>query len=154
MNGVLTNRKIENKFRSVTMMFGRCGDTRRSERIEISMLRKYDLVDYGPAVQMCLLGGLVLAIVFLTPDAGRQTHQTFFAVAHQSLWNHFAEWAAAWCSVKIVLLGIGVLVMLDALGSLMIRMNNDVLGIGLLCLGVLPVLLSMFGFFELVKALL
>jgi hypothetical protein len=70
------------------------------------------------------------------------------------LWNHFAEWAAAWCSVKIVLLGIGVLVMLDALGSLMIRMNNDVLGIGLLCLGVLPVLLSMFGFFELVKALL
>ncbi len=103
---------------------------------------------------MCLIGGFVLAFIFLTSDAGRQTHQSFFAVAHQSLWSHFADWPAAWCSVKIVLLGIGLLLVVDALGTLTIRMKNEVLGVGLLCLGILPALLSMFGCYELVKALL
>jgi hypothetical protein len=118
------------------------------------MLKKHDLAELRNAFRLCLIGGCVLAFVFLTPDVGRQIHQSFFAVARQSLWSHFADWSAAWCSVKIVLLGIGVLLMLDSFGSLMIRMKNDVFGVGLLCLGVFPALLTMFGCFELVKALL
>jgi hypothetical protein len=118
------------------------------------MLKKLALAELRNAIRLCLIGGCVLAFVFLTPDAGRQIHQSFFAVARQSLWSHIADWSAAWCSVKIILLGIGVFLMVDALGSLMIRMKNDVFGVGLLCLGVFPVLLTMFGCFELVKALL
>ena len=136
------------------MVCVRRGRTRRSERTWIGMLRKHDLAECWNAFRLCLIGGCVLAFVFLTPDAGRQAHQSFFAVAHQSLWSHFADWAAAWCSVKIVLFGIAVLLMVDALGTLTIRMKNEVLGVGLLCLGVFPVLLTMFGCFELIKALL
>jgi hypothetical protein len=76
------------------------------------------------------------------------------AVARDSLWSQFTDWPAAWCSVKILLLGTGALLLLDAMGNLAIRLKKEFLGLGLLCLGVVPVLLLIFGSYELVKALL
>ena len=38
----------------------------------------------------------------------------------------------AWCSVKILLLGAGALLVLDAMGNLAIRLKKEVLGLGLL----------------------
>jgi len=105
-------------------------------------------------VRLCLIGGCVLAIVFLTPDAGHHAHKSIFAVAYASLWSRFADWAAAWCSLKIVLLGIGALILVDAMANLAIRKRFETLGVCLLCMDVLPLLLCMFGCYELVKALL
>jgi hypothetical protein len=118
------------------------------------MTRKHDMAEWWNTVRLCLIGGCVLAIVFLTPNAGHEQHRSFLAVARDSLWSQFADWPAAWCSVKILLLGTGALLVLDAMGNLMIRLKQEVLGLGLFCLGLVPVLLLIFGSYELVKALL
>ena len=112
------------------------------------------MTEVWDTVRLCLFGGFALAIVFLAPDAGHEQHRSFLAVALDSLWSRFADWPAAWCSVKILLLGACALLVLDAVGNLAIRLRMEFLGLGLLCLGIVPVLLLIFGSYELVKALL
>ena len=118
------------------------------------MMGKLNMTEVWDTIRLFLIGGCVLATVFLAPDAGHEHHRSFLAVALDSLWSRFADWPAAWCSMKILLLGTGVLLVLDAAGNLAIRLRMEFLGLGLLCLGIVPVLLLIFGSYELVKALL
>jgi hypothetical protein len=98
-----------------------------------------------------LLGGGLVALVFLSPDTGHAAHKSFFSVAYQAHWSRHSNLAAAWCSVKIILLGLGVFLIVDALGNLAIRVQQEVLGMVVLFLGIVPVWLCVFGSYELVK---
>jgi len=86
------------------------------------------------------------------PDAGQQQHKSFFAIACTSAWGRYAEWSAAWCSIKIILCGISAVLLMDALGNLAIRRKNEILGLAFVCMAVLPAFLAMFGVYQLAKA--
>src|SRR5271154_5880549 len=58
-----------------------------------------------------LTGLFLLGMVFLTPDAAQHAGQSLFAVARTSAWRHLGDWPAAWCSLKIILLGISGLLL-------------------------------------------
>lgn len=98
-----------------------------------------------------LLGSCVVAFVYFSPDAGHQAHKSFFTIAYEAHWSWHSNWAAVWCSVKIILLGIGGFLIVDAFGNLAIRMKKETLGLGVFCLGMAPVWLCVFGSYELVK---
>jgi hypothetical protein len=105
-------------------------------------------------IRLCLIGGLMIAFVFLTPDVGHQDHKSFFAVASASTWGQFGELPLAWCSLKIVLLGIGVVLVLAAPLRLANRKMAEILALLFLTLAIMAVLLSWFGVYELAKAVL
>lgn len=97
---------------------------------------------------------VLLAVIFLLPNAGHEKNQTFFAVAIHSLWGRWFEWAAAWCSAKIILLSFAVLLAIDAIGTLLVRTGKELIGVVLLTSILIPMLLFLFGTYELVKAVL
>jgi hypothetical protein len=113
-----------------------------------------NLAGWWGNVRLCLMGGLMIAFVFLTPDVGQQDHKSFFAVASASTWGRFGELPLAWCSLKIVLLGIGAVLMLATPLRLANRKMAEILAMLFLALAIMAVLLSWFGVYELVKAVL
>jgi hypothetical protein len=118
------------------------------------MTAKDNLADWWGNIRPCLMGGLVIGLVFLTPDAGQQDHQSFFAAANASTWGRFGELSLAWCSLKIILLGIGALLVVAAPLRLANRKMAEILAMLLLAMAALATLLSMFGVYELAKAVL
>lgn len=106
------------------------------------------------AAKFFWLGVFLLLVVFLLPDAGRMEHRSFFAMAQRSAWGQLFEWAAAWCSAKIILLSVSVFLVLDAFLSLMIRTRYQKTCALLFLLAVVPVLVGLFGVYELAKAVL
>ena len=118
------------------------------------MIRKNNLADWWDNIRLCLVGGCIICLVFLTPDAGYQEQKSFFAMASASTWSRFGELPLAWCSLKIILLGIGALLVLAAPLSLANRMMAEILAMLLLAIATMATLLSLFGVYELAKAVL
>jgi hypothetical protein len=108
--------------------------------------------DFIGAAKLLLLGVILLGVVLLIPDAGRVEHRSFFSVAQDSLWGHLFEWAAAWCSVKIIVLSISALLILDAMLSLAMDAQHQIACMTLLILAIFPLALGCFGFYQFVKA--
>lgn len=67
------------------------------------------------ALLLYAAGFCMLAFAFLFPDEAYWEGRSFFNVARQSPWNHWWDWPAAWCSVKIILLSLGVFSIMTAL---------------------------------------
>jgi hypothetical protein len=63
------------------------------------------------------VGFCFLTIVFLSPHAGYLNGESFLTVARSSPWERWGDWPAAWCSLKIILLSVGVFLVLFALGE-------------------------------------
>lgn len=105
------------------------------------------------ATKFLLLGVILLAAVFLIPDAGQVEHRSFFSVAEDSLWGRLFEWPAAWCSVKIIALSISALLVLEAMLTLAMRGEHQFTCLILLVLAIFPVMLGFFGFYYFVKAM-
>ena len=98
---------------------------------------------------------ILLAIIFLVPQSGHNDGRSFFQVAQSSTWGEFGEWLAAWCSLKIVLLGFCALVFIQMADSLWMVVRQDYFSAGTyLALLTVPVLIFCTGVFFLVKALL
>ena len=110
--------------------------------------------DLTGAAKFFWVGVLLLLFVLLVPDAGRLEHKSFFAVAQSSTWSQLFDWAAAWCSAKIILLSLSVFLVLDAFLALMSRTQYQIACMLLFILAIVPVLLGVFGIYELAKALL
>jgi hypothetical protein len=98
------------------------------------------------------LGLLLLAVVFLSPDAGRADGQSFFAIAKASPWEKWGDWPAAWCSVKICLLSLGVFLILAAIAVFVSSLERRALAKVILCSGSVASLGFWLGLFYLVKA--
>ena len=95
----------------------------------------------------------MLAIVFLTPHGGPLEGRSFYQVALASNWHAWGDWAAAWCSVKIILLCLGVALLLLWMALLLLVFERTSLSFFLLCCAVAPGLGMLAGFYFLVRAL-
>ena len=106
------------------------------------------------ALPFGFVGLVLLALVYFTPHAGGQEGESFFAVAMQSPWHHWGDWAAAWCSVKIILFSLGALSLVFWLWTTFGFSMPKILDWVLLVLVVLPGLGCFAGIYYLVKAIL
>lgn len=110
--------------------------------------------DLLESVKSFAVGILLIALVFVIPDAGQAEHKSFFAVATQSLWSHPFDWPSVWCSAKIILLAIAGLMILNAAMSLLLNSEYEMICAALFMAAIFPLLLGFFGFYELAKAIL
>jgi hypothetical protein len=106
------------------------------------------------AVPMCVTGILLLLIVFFAPDAGQHEGVSFFQVAKASDWRELGDWPAAWCSLKIVFLSFGIILILDFLAQLASWFKREFLALALSLLTLVPALSLLAGVYFLVKAVL
>ena len=114
----------------------------------------YKLLDDRTALLLYAIGFWFLVLVFLAPDAGYVTGRSFFNVAEASPWDRWWDWAAAWCSVKIILLSVGAGSVLAAVAVLLRLLHRESLAMAVLLLMVAPLAGICAGVFFLVKAVL
>ena len=97
----------------------------------------------------------LIGIVFLAPHGGQPEDRSFCEVAQVSTWGRFGEWLAAWCSLKIILLGLGIYLLLRGVDEALLLFCRRSFSIeALLTLTIIPILVFGVGFFFLAKALL
>ena len=75
-------------------------------------------------------------------------------MAEASPWDRWWDWAAAWCSVKIILLSLGTGLVLAALAILLTLLHRESVARAVLLLLVAPLTGFCVGVFFLVKAVL
>ena len=49
-----------------------------------------------------------MLIGLVAPYPGRQEGRSLFEVARDSSWRNLGDWPAAWCSIKLILLALGI----------------------------------------------
>jgi hypothetical protein len=105
-------------------------------------------------VNTCFLIGIALAgIALLAPDAGPHPG-SFFQIAAQATWGSLFEMQAAWCSLKIVFLSLGLVLILNALGLRLMNFQNKRLTLAVLACQAVIICFAGIGFFLFLKALL
>ena len=112
------------------------------------------LLTHQTALFLYALGFCLLAIVVLAPDAGHVAGRSFFKVAEASPWDRWWDWAAAWCSVKIILLSLGAGSLLSALAILLKLLHRHSLAHAVFMLAAVFFSAFCMGAFFLVKAVL
>ena len=103
---------------------------------------------------LCLIGFSLLAVVWFSPDAGQNQHTSFIKVASASSWLEPGDFAAAWCSLKIILFSVGLFLFIESAGTLLAVMRRKHLALTVFFLQVVPFLGFVSGTYCLVKALL
>jgi hypothetical protein len=101
-----------------------------------------------------LVGVLLLPTVFLIPDAGQPVGKSFFKVAFESSWRNPGDLGAAWCSLKILLLSAGVIMLTHSLANVMEAFRKKALAVAVSFTALVPAFGLVLGFYELLKALL
>ena len=115
------------------------------------MNRQRDI--YWQVSLLSLVGIGLLGFVFFAPNAVGY-EGSFFQVAMQCTWQNLLDWPAAWCSMKIILLSVGLFLIIESTGTMLAvrRFKSLVMPVfmmqGVPCLGLL------FGSYYLVKSLL
>jgi hypothetical protein len=98
------------------------------------------------------LGLVLLAVVLLTPDAGAHQFGTMLRVARSSPWERWCDWRAAWCSLKIVLLGMAGFCILMPPAMVLARRERHLLARLVTWLALSQSLVQGFGLYYFVKA--
>ena len=105
------------------------------------------------------VSGLILAgiglfgIAFFAPDTGHH-FGAFFKVAAACTWQQLFEGAAAWCSLKIILLAVGLFLVIESLAMLLAHSGRKVLAMVVFSAETVALLLFLAGCYYLLKALL
>ncbi len=112
----------------------------------------------GTLLEVALLYfiGLVLIVAALNaPHAGSEQGKSLFEVAHTSTWSQLGDWAAAWCSLKIMTIGVGALLIAIGLVVLLMLLGRRGAALGVFLAGALVATLGFgTGLFYLLKAVL
>ncbi len=101
-----------------------------------------------------LVGICLCGVAFLSPVAGQNHGESFIKIARSSSWHRLLELAAAWCSLRIILASIGLFLMIDCLGTVLVRRNHKDLAVAVFCLNIVSCLGCLTGCYYLIKALL
>jgi hypothetical protein len=102
----------------------------------------------------CFMVGIGLSgIAWVAPDAGPGAG-SFFKIATQTSWGRLFEIQPAWCSLKIILLALGLILVLNAVGFMFVNPQRNKLAALILSSQALLLVGLMVGFFFLFKALL
>jgi len=112
------------------------------------------LSDLWESAGLVAVGVLLLVVIFAVPDIGYQEHKSIFAVAMQSHWGHYFDWPSAWCSTKIILLGLAALAFVNAVLGLLLDTDFEGANTVVVISAILPMLVGIFGLYELIKAIL
>jgi hypothetical protein len=102
---------------------------------------------------MILAGICLLGIAFFAPDAGYQHNGSFFTIARSSVWGRLFELPAAWCSLKIILSGIGLMLLIESFGTILVRLKHKRLGLMVFTLEIVPCVVLLIGSYYLAKAM-
>ena len=105
-------------------------------------------------VLLYVTGIYLIGLVFLVPHSGYREGRSFFVVASSSPWERWWDWPAAWCSIKIILLSLGVALVTLSLALFARILHRKKLARFFLLLMTAPGLGFWAGMFLLVKALL
>jgi hypothetical protein len=108
----------------------------------------------GRNISAYLFAGLFFSTVaLLSPDAGTMHGTSFFSVAQASPWERWWDWPAAWCSLKIILLSVGVFLSLFALMEFLRLSAKNIPSKIVMTLTTAPVAGFWLGVYYFVKAL-
>lgn len=110
--------------------------------------------DLWESVSLVAVGILLLAVIFAVPDIGHTEHKSIFDVAMQSAWGNFFDWPSAWCSTKIIFLGMAALAFVNAVLGLLLDTEFEGADKVVFISAILPLLVGGFGLYELIKAIL
>lgn len=70
-----------------------------------------------------------------------------------SVWSRLFELPAAWCSLKIILSGVGLMLLIESFGTILARLNHTRLAVMVFTLEVVPCVVLLIGSYYLVKAM-
>jgi len=102
---------------------------------------------------LCLIGLWLVAVVFLLPNGGKIAGKSFLEGALATHWGNWGDWPAVWCSLKMILLSLGVFAIFISLGIFLMVFERINLARLILLSTVAPGLGFLIGLFYLVKAL-
>jgi hypothetical protein len=102
---------------------------------------------------MVLAGICFIGISFFAPDAGHHHNGSFFSIATSSAWGRPFELPAAWCSLKIMLSSIGLWLLIESFGTVLVRLKHIRLAVMLFALQIVPGVGLLTGGYYLAKSL-
>jgi hypothetical protein len=93
------------------------GQRKIYRQISLLSLVGVGLVGVG-LVGVGLVGVGLVGVTFFVPDAGGHPG-SFFRVAMQTTWQNLLDWPVAWCSLKIILLSVGLFLIIESTGTVL-----------------------------------
>ena len=112
--------------------------------------------DFSPSTHIALLylliGLSILIADLFAPDAQYHAPLTFFAIAKSSRWHKYDEWIAAFCSIRIIILSVGTVILLRAIEELLAIFRRDTLAIWVFLSLPAPILGSLVGVYYFLKS--
>ncbi len=102
---------------------------------------------------MILFGICLIGISFFAPNTGHHQAGSFFNIATSSVWGRVFELAAAWCSLKIMLFSIGLFLLFESFGTILVRLKHRHLAVLFFTLQIVPCIGLLIGGYYLVKSL-
>ena len=99
-----------------------------------------------------LIGICCCGIAIFAPDAGHHIGD-FIKVAASSTWQQLIEAPAAWCSLKLILLAVGLFLVIEALAAMLALLGQKRLAMVVFSTQVISVLIFLTAGFYLLKAL-
>jgi len=130
------------------------GTGSRSERMQRTAMMATTEKNFLPTFRFLMAGLAVLGLAWFSPLTVDPQGHFFIARAAESSWTHLGDWAATWCSLKVILLGVGGFLLLMAAIELLVACERDALALMCGTLIVLPVFTFFLGCYYLIKALL
>ncbi len=109
---------------------------------------------FGLSSTLFLIGISLVSLAFFGPDAAGPRVGSFFQLATSSTWGNWFNLAAAWCSLKINLLSLGLFLIIECLGTFLAVTGRRRLAWAVYTLHLLPGLGFLTGGYYLIKALL
>ena len=102
---------------------------------------------------LSLVGFGLLGFAFFAPNVGGHSG-SFFSVAMQTTWENLLDWPAVWCSLKIILLSVGLFLIIESTGTVLAVKKLKSLVLPVFLMQAVPLLGLLFGGYYLVKSLL
>ncbi len=108
----------------------------------------------NPVGVLLLAGVGLFGFAIFAPDAAHRHNGAFFKLAMSSPWRHPFDFPAAWCSLKVILLSIGLFLVIESLGTVLVQRKLKDLALAVFSLQIISLLLFLMGDFCLFKSLL
>ncbi|MGA2749677.1 MAG: hypothetical protein ABSG59_12955 [Verrucomicrobiota bacterium] len=115
------------------------------------MNREEELMLRGTA-RLMWIGLCGIALVLLLPNPGHLEGQTFYQIARNSAWDNWFDWPAVWCSIKVTLLCVSLLLSMASLGLHLMQLGRTTVAWVVMVLSVAATVGVWLGLYFLVKA--
>lgn len=102
---------------------------------------------------LLLMGFCLFCLAFFAPDVAPHRTGAFFKIASAASWHRLFEWPSAWCSLKIILSSIGLFLVVESLGTLVVRSQYKDWAVTVFSLQIISLFGFLSGDYYLLKAL-